>query len=249
MWNVAIFLVSMVLSFQKGVFAEGMTYLSLNPFTWGTHAPYFPVWQLVTYGFLHSVGSLSHLAFNMLALYFFGTLLEQLVGSTRMAVTYFGAMVAGGVLHLLASMLGSPHPAIGASGAVLGVIVAVAVLRPQTPVIFLIFPMTLKVMAMLIVGLDAFMVIVALRDGMDSGVAHWVHLGGALFGFLWARKGWIWIDFPSRWTALRAQQARQTEQDEAQRMDDLLAKIARDGIASLSQRERDFLKRMSERKR
>ena len=247
-WNVAIFAVSVVLSFSQGLFDPVMRYLALQPQQFGSEAPFLPFWQVVTYGFLHSVDGLAHVAFNMLGLYFFGTLLEHSVGSKRLVVTYFGAMLAGALLHIVMSkVLGTPNPAVGASGAVLGVLVAAAVLNPKAPVIFLIFPMTLATMAMIVLAMDAFAIITMLRDGSRSGVAHWVHLGGAIFGFLWARLGYIQVDWGERYREEKAKKQAASDRDDAQRMDDLLAKINREGIASLSNKEREFLKKMSKK--
>ncbi|MEZ5976097.1 MAG: rhomboid family intramembrane serine protease [Planctomycetota bacterium] len=112
--------------------------------------------------------------------------------------------------------------------------------------IFVIFPMTLRTMALIVVGLDVFYLLVSLK-GQSDGVAHWVHLGGAAFGFLWARQGAIWKDPVEELEKRRIAQARQAAQDDEARMDQLLDRINRDGISSLSDREREFLKRMSER--
>ena len=249
-WTVVVFVLQMILSYNQDAYRPAVWYLKLNPSTWFTGAPYLPFWQLFTYGFLHDVDGLGHLAFNMLGLFFFGTLLESIVGFRRLMITYFGAMLAGALLHLIISFVGgSMTPVLGASGAVLGLIVAAATLRPASPVIFLIFPMTLKAMAMLIVGLDVFMVLVNLRDGSGDGVAHWVHLGGALFGFLWAYKGWIWIDLAETVAAKKRAKEAQSAVDDERRMDQLLARIKEEGLASLSTKDRAFLKKMSERKR
>ena len=249
-WNVAIFAVSLLLSFRAGLFVPVYEYLSLNPGQWGLNFPHLPLWQFVTYGFLHSVNSLGHLVFNMLALFFFGTMLEQLVGSRKFLVTYFGAMIAGGLLHLvMEGLIGPGIPAVGASGAVLGVLIAAAAMRPATPVIFLIFPMTLRTMALIIVTLDAFAILTMLRDGANSNIAHWVHLGGALFGFLWVRSGAISTDFVGRFEAKKRQKALENQRSDEARMDELLAKIQRDGMPSLSDKDRAFLKKMSDRKR
>lgn len=247
-WNVAIFVVSVLLSFNLAVFGPVYRYLALDPMQFVSEPPFMPLWQFLTYGFLHDVSRLMHIGINMLALYFFGTLLEQLVGGRRFLITYLGAMFAGALLHLvMGRLVGPPNPAVGASGAVLGILVAAAVLRPSTPVIFLIFPMTLKTMALIVVGVDAFAIITTLRDGGMSGIAHWVHLGGALFGFLWARSGNIQVDWGERWRQEVAKKQAENARNDAQRMDDLLAKINREGIASLTDRERAFLKKMSKK--
>ncbi|MEE8467900.1 MAG: rhomboid family intramembrane serine protease [Planctomycetota bacterium] len=221
----------------------------LAPQVWADFFPFVPFWQVVTYGFLHSTNDPMHLLWNLLLLYFFGTMLEAIVGSRRFLATYVGALLAGASLHLAAEFLGgSRHPAIGASGAVLGVLIAVAVLRPNTQVIVLFIPIALKWLAVGIVGIDVFFVLKGFQ-GMSDGTAHYVHVGGAAFGFLAARRGWIWKDPIQTLRNRRSKIAAHQVELRGKHLDDLLAKIHREGLGSLSQREKDFLKRMSGRDR
>lgn len=210
---------------------------------------YFPVWQVGTYGFLHSTHEFGHILWNMLWVYFLGTMLEGIVGGRRFLSTYLGAMVAGGVLQLLASLVlpGNGGFVIGASGAALGVTLAMATLRPQTVVILLFIPVTLRTLAIIHVGKDVFELLLAFRDGGNDGVAHFAHLGGAAFGFAAARFGWVWRDpFAEVGRVLERRRAQSKVRD-AERLDQLLAKINREGIQSLSAGERAFLKRASKR--
>ena len=248
--NGVAFLVTFALSFDRGVAGFVVRWLGLDPSNWKEYAPLVPFWQLLSYGFLHDLSGLGHLLFNMLSLYFFGTMLEGIVGSRRFLRTYLAAIVVGGLAHLMAAFITEQmNPAVGASGGVLGVIVACAVLRPNTMVIVIMFPVRLKWVAGFIVGMDIFSVLVGLRDQTGSGVAHWVHLAGAGFGFLMAWRKWIWADpmevLETRRLRLRA------ERDQAVdlKMDDLLVKIKKEGLGALSKREKDFLKRASQRKR
>jgi membrane associated rhomboid family serine protease len=207
------------------------------------------VWQLVTTGFLHDVPHPGHIFWNMVQLYFFGTLLEEMIGSRRFAWIYLAALVSGSVAQLVASEIErSPLPAIGASGAVLGVLVAAAVMRPSTSVILLFVPITLKWLAIGIVAIDAFALVNSLKLGTGTMVAHWAHLGGAAFGFVAARRGWVWLDLAEAFEKRRKRtQVERARSDEA-RKDEILVKIHREGINSLSKGEREFLKRLSERR-
>ena len=85
----------------------------------------FEFWQLVTYAFLH--GGLSHLAFNMFALYMFGGAIEQVVGTRRYLAYYFVCVVAA-ALDAAAGRgaMGGVYPTIGASGGVFGLLLAYA---------------------------------------------------------------------------------------------------------------------------
>lgn len=248
--NGVIFLLTFALSFDSGVRAFVTDTAGLAPETWRRFSPFFPVWQLLTYGFLHSVNDLGHLLFNMLGLYFFGTMLEGLVGSRRFLFTYLAAVVVGGLAHLVYSFAtGGSLPAVGASGGVLGIIVACAALQPNAIVYFILFPIRLKWVAGFIVLMDVFGILVGVRDGRGSGTAHWVHLGGAIFGFLWAWRGWIWRDPVSQLEARRARALQDQERAVELKVDDLLVKIQREGLGALSKREKDFLKKASQRKK
>jgi rhomboid family protein len=256
----AIQAVFVLLSIAAPSVAAGIgDWFSVNPNVWANYkAP--ALWQFVTYGFLHDPNSIWHLFWNMLQLYFFGTLLESILGSRRFAYVYFGALATGGLMHLAAELIGgrggveslglvgSYSPVIGASGAVMGVIVACAVLRPHTKVLLIFIPISLWVLASALVAIDFLSEVQSWKTGEHSYVAHWAHLGGALFGGLVAWRGWIWIDWGDRFAKQRAAKQIENQRNDDQRLDELLAKVHREGIQSLSKAERDFLNRMSGRK-
>ncbi len=141
-------------------------------------AVFYP-WQLITYQFLH--GSFTHILFNMLMLWMFGMEIENLWGSRKFLLFYLLCGVGGAVLQLLAQyILGVPGaPTVGASGAIFGVMVAFAMMFPDRYIfIYFLIPVKAKY-------LIAFMVIIEfLSAGQASIVAHIVHLGGAIVGFL-----------------------------------------------------------------
>lgn len=222
--------------------------LALNPVVWRTAFERWfvvPIWQVVTYGFLHDIYSLGHILGNMLLLYFFGTMLESTIGTRRFAVVYGAALVLGGTVQILINLVsGSPYPTVGASGAVLGVLVAMAVLRPNQTVIALFIPITLKWLAVIVVGADVFY----LLSRIETGTAVAVHLTGAGFGFLTARMGWIFLDPFEAWARRRDEvRAEKMVLDES-RLDELLERIHREGMTTLSRREKEFLKRVSARR-
>lgn len=226
--------------FFKESFRPIWDWIALNPATWYSGVP--ALWQLWTYGFLHSLSDPTHILFNLLVLYFFGTMLESQVGSRRFAWQYFTALAVGGIVHLALVPFLSDAPVVGASGAILYTVVACAVLRPDAQVIFVFVTLPLKVMALILVGLDIFNVV---RGG--GRTASDVHLAGAALGFVAARAGWIYFD-PGAWSrARRERRSAEVEVDESRRLDQLLERIHRDGIHSLSQRDKDFLSRMSKR--
>jgi membrane associated rhomboid family serine protease len=215
-------------------------WLHLDPKAWYGGLP--AVWQLWSYGFLHDLSSPFHLLFNLLALYFFGTMLEAMVGSRPFAWQYFTALAFGALVHLaLAPAMGYPS-VVGASGAVLYTVIACATLRPNAQVLFFFVPMPMKVMALILVGLDVFTVISG-----GSRTAADIHLAGAALGFASAKLGWVHFDPQAWWAARRVANAARSEASDKQRLDQLLERIHREGIHSLSQRDKDFLSRMSKR--
>lgn len=207
------------------------------------------LWTIVTYMFLH--GDVFHILFNMLALYFFGTQMEGLLGRKRFLVLYFGGGVVGGVAYIATQAFASGFfrepcvPAIGASAAVMGVLVLCAIHFPDQLVFFFFVPIPLKWLVTFLVAIDLLYSIAAHKDG----VAHIAHLGGALFGFLFWRYGvrvTQWLD--RREDRRREKRAEDLAEDE-KKLDELLAKIGREGIHSLSRGERAFLDEMSKRRR
>lgn len=247
--NAAIFLGLFFVDFFASGFVDWVyaTFGLSAPSTWGAIPP---VWQVFTYGWLHAPGDPTHVLFNMLGLYFFGEMVQGTVGERRFLVHYCAAIVAGGVIHwIMAALLGWPNPAIGASGGVLAMIVAAAVMLPNAPVIFIIFQMKLWVLAAILVGLDVFMLLNEMKGGAESMVAHSIHLAGAAYGFLAVKRRWIWNDPVASVERKVEAVQKQKAQDDDKRMDELLAKISREGIGSLTRGEKAFMKRQSERQR
>jgi len=222
--------------------------LSLFPHLWGEWFPFLPVWQLGTYGLLHDTRDVTHLLFNMLAVYSFGSLFEGVVGSRRMAAWYFGSIAAGGAAQLVyAFASGRVGPMVGASGAVMFLVVAMATLQPNMPVFFFIVQMRLKTLALILIAVDLFRVVSALK-GLGGDVAFVVHLTGSALGFVAVRQRWIWSDPVGALKARAEAREQASKEDDEKRLDALLERIHREGIGSLSARERAFLKRMSSRR-
>jgi len=249
--NGLVFLLTALLYFAAdGLYASFLLAFAIEPVRWFDWFPFVPLWQLATYAFLHDIQSLGHVLFNMLTLYFFGSMLEGIVGTRRFAFTYAGSALAGALLYLACVVAGAPPAlALGASGAVLGVMVACATLRPNSPIYLfpLPFPLTLKLVALGLLAFNVFGAAHALKSGGD-GIAYAIHLGGIAYGFACVRLGWIHVDPIAWWQARARRAAGERREADAQRVDQLLERIGREGIQSLSRAERDFLKRVSERK-
>jgi membrane associated rhomboid family serine protease len=144
----------------------------------------FMPWQLLTYGFMH--GSLGHLLFNMLALLMFGAQLELLWGNRRYLTYYLVCVVGAGLCQLgVVTWSGGTYPTVGASGGVFGLLLAYGLLFPNQRVMLLIPPVPMKARTLVIVY-GAISLLFGIT-GTQSGVAHFAHLGGMLFGWLLIR--------------------------------------------------------------
>ncbi len=143
---------------------------------------FYPYWQLISYQFMH--GGLSHIFFNMFALWMFGSELEQIWGTNRFLVYYLLCGIGGGVLHLA---IGSDAPTVGASGAIMGVLVAFGMTFPDRPVMM--FPIFIPIPAKVFVAIYALIDLVAGFGSSSDNIAHFAHLGGAIMGFLLIKFG------------------------------------------------------------
>ena len=171
--NVAIFLLQQV--------APGAIYgLALWPLGGGHGGAGFAPWQLVTYAFLH--GGVLHLAFNMFALYMFGSAIERVFGTRRYALFYFVSVVSAAVTQLVFAMLsGGVYPTIGASGGVFGLLLAYGMYFPHNRVmlIFPPIPMPARIFVLVYALIELFLGV----TGTQEGVAHFAHLGGMIGGY------------------------------------------------------------------
>jgi membrane associated rhomboid family serine protease len=153
-------------------------------------------------------GSLAHLFFNMLPLWMFGGMLENVWGSKRFLIFYVLCGLGAAILHLAVlyaeltpiyaelqqagSQIGESDyytglyyqvntPTVGASGAVFGCLAAFGYLFPNSLVLYFFIPMKAKWFVLMYAGIELWY---GVRNSAGDNVAHWAHLGGALVGFL-----------------------------------------------------------------
>ena len=174
-------------------------------------SPLFRWWQPLTHMFMH--GGWWHILFNMYTLVVFGMVVERALGTKKFLILYFVTGLGAVALHTGVEWLdihrlaasASPTaqtdiidmlrtPMVGASGAIYGVLVAFAMLYPEARMTLIFPPVTLdaKWMVIIFVGIELLTGI----TGTQVGIAHFAHLGGALFGFLlilyWRKRGELW---------------------------------------------------------
>lgn len=145
-------------------------------------------WSIITYQFLH-IGFF-HLVFNMLALYWFGQIVQDFIGKPKVWPIYILGGISGALLFVLGYyLINLTNPGhvsaevLGASAGVMAIVLAAATMAPDYEFNLLIFgPVKIKWIALVYVVLDVLMI----RDGNAGG--HFAHLGGALFGWLYIRQ-------------------------------------------------------------
>lgn len=233
--NVAIFLIEAISGqMEKGHTDYFVIWGSVFPLSWVEIAQ---VWRLVTYQFLH--GGLLHIAFNMLTLYMFGPKLEMYWGTRKFITYYLLCGAAAGVAYILVTLAGwlSVLPLVGASGAILGVLAASAILFPHDVMLLYFIPMPMWVAALVFVGLYIY----AILTGQANAGGNVAHLGGMAAGAAYCWLGpklgsMISSKRRSAWDKKMEQQRRlQIE------VDKILDKVHEKGIASLTRAEKKLL--------
>jgi membrane associated rhomboid family serine protease len=269
LYNVAVFVVLVVLNALLGLSGYGAAYATLKG--WLLLPSWLPTlltrpWTLLTYAFTHE--SFFHILFNMMNLYWFGQLIVEYLGARRLVSLYVLGAIGGALAFLLAinyipvlaTQFGQTS-LLGASGAVLAVIVAAATLLPDyTFMMVFLGPVRIKWIALVLVLLSV--------SGLTGGNAggQFAHLGGALVGFLYIKQiqagrdlgrplqqFWAWLtslfdpkpptNAGNRGTATTV---RTPTADEAA-IDRILDKINRSGYESLSKEEKQQLFRASKK--
>lgn len=171
-------------------------------------SPYFRWWQVVTHMFMH--GGFWHIFFNMYTLFIFGMVVENILGSKKFVMFYFicglgaaglqigtqyiemQAFINAGTQQALESIAQlKVTPTVGASGAIYGVLLAYAMLFPDSKMTLIFPPVTLSAKWMVVIF--AVIELVTGVVGWVDGVAHFAHLGGMLIGWLlilwWKKRG------------------------------------------------------------
>jgi membrane associated rhomboid family serine protease len=201
------------------------------------------VWRFITYQFLHA--GVFHLVFNLMVLYFMGPFVERAWGSRAFLKFYLISGAAGGVVYTLLVLFRilEAGPMVGASGAIYGVVAAIAVMYPRMKVLLYgIIPMTMVWLVVLVV----IMSLLNIASGKNAG-GEAAHLTGLAVGFLYVKyKPWY-----TQWRMERKKgdwsRKIEHERNFHSEVDRILDKIRRDGIQSLSKREKQILQEATRR--
>lgn len=275
--NAVIFAIIQILYFIQGGYAEG----SPGIFEKAVHylsGPGDPSnilqrpWGVFTQMFTHY--NFMHFLFNMIFLFFVGQIMIQLLGEKRLLFTYILGGLFAYATHVVMFYLipefakGGVSDVVGASGSVMAIFCAVAFMRPKLTVYFFgMIKMPIIVLAIVYIAVDLFSV------NSSDGVAHFAHLGGALFGALSIINVNSPNNFMNRfekfWKKLgglfnRKPKMKLHQQEEVQKMDDdeyraekiatqkrvdaILDKISKKGYEALTKEEKEILFNESKRK-
>ncbi len=255
-WVRRLLIANVVMFFVTGASREIYTLLWLYP-----PAVLVRPWTPLTYMFLHA--GFGHLIFNMIGLFFFGPRLEQRLGDRGFLGLYFLSGLGGAAFSFL---FARDFPVVGASAAVYGVLLGFAMYWPRERIyIWGILPIQAWLLAALLVFGSLY---AGINPTGASRTAHFAHLGGLAFGFVFLK----WRDWRrgaprrafqkqmtpnashagivgdrvalARWKGIRVEALHELNREEVER---LLRKIDDGGPGSLSAAERAFLDRMAQR--
>ena len=171
--NALVFVAQMVLDKTMGL----TNYIALYSY----QSDFFRPYQLVTHMFAHDPGNFFHILFNMYALWMFGAVLERVWGPKKFLIFYLVCGLAAGVAQMFAMDVNGS--AVGASGAIMGLLAAFAYLFPDVKFYILPFPFPIKAKFMVAIyaAIDLFG---GLHPGAADNIAHFAHLGGMVMGFI-----------------------------------------------------------------
>jgi membrane associated rhomboid family serine protease len=205
-------------------------------------------WTLITYMFLHI--DFFHLLFNVLLLYFTGTLFQSILGEKRLLYLYIMSGLSGALILIVSKLI---YPAfsgsylMGASAAVMGIIAAQAVYTPNFTVhLFFVLQLPFKYFAII-----TFIISTLIDFSFNTG-GKITHIGGALFGLIYAYALKNGVDIKSLSLFKTKQQTsiftKRQFKDEDEYLDYLLDKISTKGYHSLTKQEKEDLFKISQKK-
>lgn len=181
--NVILFVAQEIMMASSGI--DLAQYLALAPL----NTAYFKPYQFITYMFMH--GSLSHIFFNMFGVYMFGSILENIWGSKRFLNYYLLCGLGAAALQVgIYYMNGEFSYLLGASGALFGLLVAFAMMFPNTYLnIYFLIPVKAKY---LVTAYGLFELLGGLMNREGDNISHFGHLGGLIVGaiimLIWKRN-------------------------------------------------------------
>jgi len=201
------------------------------------------IWRVITYQFLHA--NLSHIVFNLFALYMFGPFVERTLGSRAFLKIYLISGAAGGLLYTILARLNilSIGPMVGASGAIYGILAVVAFMFPKMRVLlFFVIPMTLSWSVVLVIILSFLFIFNGINAGGEAA-----HLTGLAVGYVYVKYKPLLTAWRMRRNKNAWGQKMQQQMRFQQEVDRILDKVHKEGINSLSNKEKQILQEATRR--
>ena len=205
----------------------------------------FKPWSIITYGFLH--GSFSHIFWNMIILYYFGKILNNLFGDKLLKKLYLSGIVAGGLTYVISYNVfrvfrGVESVMIGASAGVMSVLFYLASYSPQMGIRIFFFDIKIIYIALFLFFYDI------IQIPLNNSGGHIAHIGGAIWGYYYCISNNKGKDFTQsifnifKTTKKKNTKASQNNNNfDQKKIDSILDKISDSGYDSLTKKEKEYL--------
>ena len=205
----------------------------------------FKPWSIITYGFLH--GSFSHIFWNMIILYYFGKILNNLFGDKLLKKLYLSGIVAGGLTYVISYNVfpvfrGVESVMIGASAGVMSVLFYLASYSPQMGIRIFFFDIKIIYIALFLFFYDI------IQIPLNNSGGHIAHIGGAIWGYYYCISNNKGEDLTQsifnifKTTKKKNTKASQNNNNfDQKKIDSILDKISDSGYDSLTKKEKEYL--------
>ena len=204
----------------------------------------FKPWSIITYGFLH--GSFSHIFWNMIILYYFGKILNNLFGDKLLKKLYLSGIVAGGLTYVISYNVfpvfrGVESVMIGASAGVMSVLFYLASYSPQMGIRIFFFDIKIIYIALFLFFYDI------IQIPLNNSGGHIAHIGGAIWGYYYCISNNKGEDFTQsifnifKTTKKKNTKAKNNNNFDQKKIDSILDKISDSGYDSLTKKEKEYL--------
>ena len=205
----------------------------------------FKPWSIITYGFLH--GSFSHIFWNMVILYYFGKILNNLFGDNLLKKLYLSGIAVGGLTYVISYNIfpvfsGVESVMIGASAGVMSVLFYLASYSPQMGIRIFFFDVKIIYIALFLFFYDI------IQIPLNNSGGHIAHIGGAIWGYYYCISNNKGEDFTQsifnifKTTKKKNTKASQNNNNfDQKKIDSILDKISDSGYDSLTKKEKEYL--------
>ena len=205
----------------------------------------FKPWSIITYGFLH--GSFSHIFWNMVILYYFGKILNNLFGDKLLKKLYLSGIAVGGLTYVISYNIfpvfsGVESVMIGASAGVMSVLFYLASYSPQMGIRIFFFDIKIIYIALFLFFYDI------IQIPLDNSGGHIAHIGGAIWGYYYCISNNKGVDLTQsifnifKTTKKKNSKVRQSNNNfDQKKIDSILDKISDSGYDSLTKKEKEYL--------